>query len=135
MVPPGWAARHRPIVHGFFADRVLVRRRDGYEVVDDLGTRVERWVDLTPHPVCAQVQVVVSAALDTRDASGEQVQVSDYLCRIDVEWLPDDGDRVIVVSSPDPANLGTYVVRRRESQNHVVDRTLHLERVSADATP
>ena len=39
---------------------------------------------------------------------------------------------IIITASPDPANLGTYVVRERESQGHVVDRTLHCERVSAD---
>ena len=72
-------------------------------------------------------------AANERDAAGQPLIITDYYGRLDVEWLPQTGDRVVVTASPDSANLGTYVVRRRESQGHVVDRTVHLERVEPDS--
>ena len=135
MVPEGWAARHRPVVAGFFHDRVTIQRLNPEATwTDELGTEHEVWEDVTTEPIPAQVQVVHSMALDQRDASGRPVVISDYTARLDVEWIPDDGDRLTVVSSPDPANLGAYIVQRRESQTHVVDRTLHLSRVAGGLT-
>ena len=134
IVPDGWAAHHRPIIHGFFCDTATVRRRAGRQVVDDLGTLGDVWTDVTPTGgVPALIQVTHRQAANERDAAGQPLIVTDYYGRLDVEWLPQTGDRVVVTASPDPANLGTYVVRRRESQGHVVDRTVHLERVEPDS--
>ena len=93
------------------------------------------WTDVTPAGgVPGLIQVVTVSALGGGGGVSAEspMVVSDYYGRVDVEWLPETGDRLIVTASPDPANLGTYVVRRRESQGHVVDRTVHLERVSPD---
>ena len=127
VVPEGWAARHRPVVAGFFCDTVTVERpTTTYSAKQD---RVTTWAALTPPGgVPALVQVVHAQSTDDRDGSGQPVLVADYLARLDVEWLPEPGDRLTVTSSPDPANLGTYIVARRESQGHVVDRTIHLTR-------
>ena len=133
VVPDGWAARHRPIVQGFFCDTVTIRRRTGREASGPLQTMVDVWSDLTPpEGVPALVQVMHRQAANERDAAGNPILITEYLGRVDVEWLPQTGDRLIVTASPDPANLGTYIVRRRESQGHVVDRTVQLERVSGD---
>ena len=133
VVPDGWAARHRPIVRGFFCDTVTIRRRTGREASGPLQTMVDVWSDLTPpEGVPALVQVMHRQAANERDAAGNPILITEYLGRVDVEWLPQTGDRLIVTVSPDPANLGTYIVRRRESQGHVVDRTVQLERVSGD---
>lgn len=135
VVPESWAARHRPIVAGFFPDRVHIERPTGRTVTDSLGTKVTLFEQVTDQPIPALVQVVQSTLSPDRRESGNQpISVTDYTARLDVEWLPLPGDRLIVVESPDPANLGTYVVHRRESQGHVVDRTVHLERVAADGT-
>ena len=132
IVPDGWAERHRPIIAGFFCDTAVVRRKAGV-TVDDLGTETDEWIDVTPTGgVRALMQVKQQSRADPRDSAGTPILVADYYCRLDVEWLPAVGDRIIITASPDPANLGTYVVRERESQGHVVDRTLHCERVSAD---
>ena len=132
IVPDGWAERHRPIIAGFFCDTAVVRRKAGV-TVDDLGTETDEWVDVTPTGgVRALMQVKHQNRADPRDSAGTPILVADYYCRLDVEWLPAVGDRIIITASPDPANLGTHVVRERESQGHVVDRTLHCERVSAD---
>ena len=132
IVPDGWAERHRPIIAGFFCDTAVVRRKAGV-TVDDLGTETDAWVDVTPAGgVRALMQVKHQNRADPRDSAGTPIVVANYYCRLDVEWLPAVGDRIIITASPDPANLGTYVVRERESQGHVVDRTLHCERVSAD---
>lgn len=91
------------------------------------------WTDVTPAGgVPGLVQVIVERASEQATSAESPLVISDYYGRVDVEWLPETGDRLIVTASPDPANLGTYVVRRRESQGHVVDRTVHLERVSPD---
>ena len=134
IVPDGWAAHHRPIIAGFFCDTAVVRRKTGRtDSGDGLGTQVDTWTDLTPaEGVRALMQVKHSQRAGERDSAGNPIVVADYYCRLDVEWLPAVGDRIIITASPDPANLGTYVVRERESQGHVVDRTLHCERVSAD---
>ena len=132
IVPDGWAERHRPIIAGFFCDTAVVRRKAGV-TVDDLGTETDAWVDVTPTGgVRALMQVKHQHRAGERDSAGTPIVVANYYCRLDVEWLPAVGDRIIITASPDPANLGTYVVRERESQGHVVDRTLHCERVSAD---
>ena len=132
IVPDGWAERHRPIVAGFFCDTAVVRRKAGV-TVDSLGTETDVWVDVTPTGgVGALMQVKHQNRAEERDSAGNPIVVADYHCRLDVEWLPAVGDRIIITASPDPANLGTYVVRERESQGRVVDRTLHCERVSAD---
>ena len=132
IVPDGWAERHRPIIAGFFCDTAVVRRKAGV-TVDDLGTETDEWVDVTSTGgVRALMQVKHQNRADPRDSAGNPILVANYYCRLDVEWLPAVGDRIIITASPDPANLGTYVVRERESQGHVVDRTLHCERVSAD---
>ena len=132
IVPDGWAERHRPIIAGFFCDTAVVRRKAGV-TVDDLGTETDEWVDVTPTGgVRALMQVKHQNRADPRDSAGTPILVADYYCRLDVEWLPAVGDRIIITASPDPANLGTHVVREREAQGHVVDRTLHCERVSAD---
>ena len=132
IVPDGWAERHRPIIAGFFCDTAVVRRKAGV-TIDDLGTETDEWIDVTPTGgVRALMQVKQQSRADPRDSAGTPILVADYYCRLDVEWLPAVGDRIIITASPDPANLGTYVVRERESQGHVVDRTLHCERVSAD---
>ena len=132
IVPDGWAERHRPIIAGFFCDTAVVRRKAGV-TVDDLGTETDEWVDVTSTGgVRALMQVKHQNRADPRDSAGNPIVVANYYCRLDVEWLPAVGDRIIITASPDPANLGTYVVRERESQGHVVDRTLHCERVSAD---
>lgn len=131
VVPDGWAAHHRPVVAGFFCDVAVVRRQSGV-TVDDLGTETPVWVDVTPAGgVRALMQVKQQIRADPRDSAGTPILVADHYCRLDVEWLPQVGDRIIITASPDPANLGTYVVREREAQGHVVDRTLHCERVSA----
>lgn len=131
VVPDGWAARHRPIVHGFFHDTVRIERIDPTQTGrDKLGTKIEVWTTVAAD-IPAQVQVVHTSRVDERDATGKPVLVSDYYARLDVEWLPEDGDRIVVTASEDPGNLGTYIVHRRESQTHVVDRTLHLTRVSS----
>lgn len=133
IVPDGWAARHRPVVAGFFCDTVRVIRKTGTTPTGPFGADVDQWTDITPPDgVPALVQVVHTAADGVVDSAGHPLIVAEYLCRLDVDWLPDSGDRIIVTASPDPANLGTYTVSRRESQGHVVDRTVHLERVSAD---
>ena len=132
IVPDGWAERHRPIIAGFFCDTAVVRRKAGV-TVDDLGTETDEWVDVTPTGgVRALMQVKHQHRAGERDSAGNPIVVANYFCRLDVDWLPAAGDRIIITASPDPANLGTYVVRERESQGHVVDRTLHCERVSAD---
>ena len=132
VVPEGWAAHHRPVVSGFFCDVAMVRRESG-TTVDDLGTETREWVDVTPEGgVPALMQVRQQQRADERDSAGTPIVVANYYCRLNVEWLPQVGDRIIITASPDPANLGTYVVRERESQGHVVDRTLRCERVSAD---
>ena len=133
-VPDGWAERHRPIVAGFFCDTAVVRRKTGRtDSGDGLGTQVDAWTNLTPvGGVRALMQVKHQQRAGERDSAGNPIVVANYYCRLDVEWLPATGDRIIITASPDPANLGTYVVRERESQGHVVDRTLHCERVSAD---
>ena len=132
IVPDGWAERHRPIIAGFFCDTAVVRRKAGV-TVDDLGTETDGWTDVTPTGgVRALMQVKHSQRAGERDSAGNPIVVANHYCRLDVEWLPAVGDRIIITASPDPANLGTYVVRERESQGHVVDRTLHCERVSAD---
>ena len=133
VVPDDWAAHHRPIIAGFFCDTAVIRRRTGQEVIDDLGTLGDLWTDVTPPGgVPALIQVAHRQAADETDSAGHPILIADYYGRIDVEWLPEIGDRLIVTASPDPVNLGAYVVRRRESQGHVVDRTVHLERVSSD---
>ena len=134
MVPDGWAERHRPIVAGFFCDTAVVRRKTGRtDSGDGLGTQMDTWTDLTPAGgVRALMQAKHTQGLDQRDTAGNPIAVVDYYCRLDVEWLPQAGDRIIITASPDPANLGTYTVERRESQGHVVDRTLHCTRVSAN---
>ena len=134
IVPDGWAARHRPIIAGFYVDVARVRRRVGRsDSGDGLGTMVDDWADLTPAGgVPALMQVKHQQSADEADSAGHPIMVADYYCRLDVEWLPKVGDRIIITASPDPANVGTYVVRRRESQGHVVDRTLHCVRVSDD---
>ena len=132
IVPDGWAERHRPIVAGFFCDTAVVRRKAGV-TVDDLGTETDEWVGVTPAGgVRALMQVKHQQRAGERDSAGTPIVVANHYCRLDVEWLPAVGDRIIITASPDPANLGTYVVREREAQGHVVDRTLHCERVSAD---
>ena len=132
IVPEGWAERHRPIIAGFFCDTAVVRRKAGV-TVDDLGTETDEWVDVTSTGgVRALMQVKHQRRADERDTAGNPILVANYYCRLDVEWLPAVGDRIIITASPDPANLGTYTVERRESQGHVVDRTLHCTRVSAN---
>ena len=132
IVPDRWAERHRPIIAGFFCDTAVVRRKAGV-TIDDLGTETDEWIDVTPTGgVRALMQVKQQSRADPRDSAGTPILVADYYCRLDVEWLPAVGDRIIITASPDPANLGTYVVREREAQGHVVDRTLHCGRVSAD---
>ena len=132
IVPDGWAERHRPIIAGFFCDTAVVRRK-AWVTVDDLGTETDEWIDVTPTGgVRALMQVKHQNRADPRDSAGTPIVVANHYCRLDVEWLPAVGDRIIITASPDPANLGTHVVREREAQGHVVDRTLHCERVSAD---
>ena len=127
VVPDGWAARHRPTIAGFFCDTVTVERKTITWGTDE--TRVDTWTPITPTGgLPALVEVVHSQTLDERDATGRPLVVADYTARLDVEWLPESGDRLTVTASPDPANLGTYTVHRRESQGHVVDRTVHLTR-------
>lgn len=132
IVPDGWAARYRPIVAAFFHDTVTIRRQTGW-TEDELGTRIRQWSMLTPaEGVRAQVQVRHTASVEALDSAGRPIVVTDYMARLDLEWLPDAGDVVEVTASPDPANLGLYVVRRRESQTHVADRTVLLDRTDAD---
>ena len=130
IVPDGWAAHHRPVVAGFFAGTVTIRRRTGRTPTGPHGSMVDVWSDLATS-IPALVQVVHTQLGQTIDSAGNPVTIADYYARVDVEWLPDEGDRLIVTASADPALLGTYVVRRREAQEHVVDRTLHLDRVTA----
>lgn len=130
VVPDGWAAHHRPIVAGFFCDTVTVERVTGF-TTNSVGTKQKVWSSITPAggvPALVQVNVTVSNA--EVDSAGFPLLVVSYIARLDVDWLPDDGDRLTVIASPDPANLGVYDVRRRESQGHVVDRTVHLSRIS-----
>ena len=133
VVPDGWAARHRPIVDGFFPDTVDLQRKTG-TTEGPLKERIAVWTTYAPD-VPALVQVNQGAlSPDRRESAGSNIAVTDYTARFPVEHLPEPGDRVVVTASPDPANLGTYTVHRRESQGHVVDRTVHLERVAHDAT-
>lgn len=131
VVPDGWAARHRPIVSGFFVDTATIERATKREAADGLSM-VEVWEPLTPEPIPALVQVNHTTATNDVDSAGRHVVVTAYYGRFDVDWLPLEGDRVTVVTSPDPANIGTYRVARRESQGHVVDRTVHLTRTVGD---
>ena len=128
IVPDGWAARHRPVVVGFFVDTVTVERRSG-TTTDSLGTETATWSTVGAG-IPALIQVTNSTAVDRTDSAGQPIVISDYYARLDVSWLPQVGDRLTVTASPDPANLGVYTVMRRESQGHVVDRTVHLQRVS-----
>ena len=128
IVPDGWAARHRPIVAGFFVDTVTIERRTGTTTRDSLGAETPVWAVIA-EGIPALVQVNHTVSVDRRDNTGQPLVVADYYGRLDVEWLPQDGDRLTVTASPDPANLGVYMVARRESQGHVVDRTVHLERI------
>ena len=130
VVPDGWAAHHRPVVAGFFCDTVTVERVTG-TTDGPVGTKHKIWSPITPAggvPALVQVNVTVSNA--EVDSAGFPLLLVSYIARLDVDWLPDDGDRLTVIASPDPANLGVYDVRRRESQGHVVDRTVHLSRIS-----
>lgn len=130
VVPDGWAAHHRPVVAGFFCDTVTVERVTGI-TTNNVGTKQKVWSPITPAggvPALVQVNVTVSNA--EVDSAGFPLLAVSYTARLDVDWLPDDGDRLTVIASPDPANLGIYEVRRRESQGHVVDRTVHLSRIS-----
>ena len=130
VVPDGWAAHHRPVVAGFFADTVTIRRRTGRTPSGPHGSMIDIWSDLATG-IPGLVQVVLTQPGPTIDSTGNPVTVSGYYARVDVDWLPGEGDRLIVTASADPALLGTYVVRHREAQGHVVDRTLHLDRVNA----
>lgn len=130
VVPPGWAAHHRPVVAGFLNCRATLTRRTGRTVVDVLGTEGDTWATLGTN-LPALVQSTNTMA-DVRDASGRPIVVAEYLGRLEVEWLPETGDRLTVTTSEDPALLGVYVVRRREAQGHVVDRTVHLDRITSD---
>ena len=129
VLPQQWAARHRPVVAGFFCDEVTIERRTGRVPVDTLGTEADVW-QVLGSSIPALVQVNVSTANTPADRAGEPITVTGYLGRFDVSWVPDVGCRVTVTSSPDPKNLGQFMVSEVESQGHVVDRTVHLERVS-----
>lgn len=130
VVPDGWAAHHRPVVAGFFCDTVTVERVAG-TTDGPVGTKHKIWSPITPAGgVPALVQVNVTTSNTEVDSAGFPLLLVSYIARLDVDWLPDDGDRLTVTASPDPANLGVYEVRRRESQGHVVDRTVHLSRIS-----
>lgn len=130
VVPDGWAAHHRPVVAGFFCDTVTVERVTG-TTDGPVGTKHKIWSPITPAGgVPALVQVNVTTSNTEVDSAGFPLLLVSYIARLDVDWLPDDGDRLTVTASPDPANLGVYEVRRRESQGHVVDRTVHLSRIS-----
>ena len=130
VVPDGWAAHHRPIVAGFFCDTVTVERVTG-TTDGPVGTKHKIWSPITPAGGApALVQVNVTTSNTEVDSAGFPLLLVSYIARLDVDWLPDDGDRLTVIASPDPANLGVYEVRRRESQGHVVDRTVHLSRIS-----
>ena len=130
VVPDGWAAHHRPVVSGFFCDTVTVERVTG-TTDGPVGTKHKIWSPITPAGgVPALVQVNVTTSNTEVDSAGFPLLLVSYIARLDVDWLPDDGDRLTVIASPDPANLGVYEVRRRESQGHVVDRTVHLSRIS-----
>ena len=129
IVPDAWAAWHRPVASAFFCDKVTLERKAGTVTVDALGTETPVWAPIGTD-IPALIQVTISSAVDRQDTAGQPLVISDYLGRFDVSWLPLAGDRVTVTSSPDPASLGVYVVQRRESQGHVVDRTVHLQRIT-----
>lgn len=129
VIPAAWAAWHRPVVAAFFCDEATLERKAGTVTVDALGTEAPDWVTLGTR-IPALIQAVTSSAVDRQDTAGQPIVVSDYLGRLDVAWLPQGGDRITVTGSPDPANLGIYIVQRRESQGHVVDRTVHLQRIT-----
>ena len=128
IVPEGWAARHRPVVAGFFPETVILRRKVGERRLE-LGRTEAIWEDLT-EPVRGLVQT---------DSSGERflnagaAQVAEsYYGRIETKYAPQVGDLLIVVASPDPLNVGTYSVLFVETQGHVVDRTMRLQKISND---
>ena len=130
VVPDGWAAHHRPIIAGFFCDTATVRRQTG-TTTGPLGQTTPVWTDLTPpNGVPALMQTIHTTHDGHTDSAGHPIVVADYYCRLDVEWTPDPGDRILITASPDPANVGTYTVARLESQGHVVDRTIHCTRTS-----
>lgn len=133
VVPDGWAARHRPIVAGFFPDRAMIYRAGhASDSGDGVGTESSEWIPVTSESVPCLMQVQQRPNSDDRDAAGRTITVVDYTARFRVEdyLMPVSGDYVSVDASPDPMNVGLYVVRRVESQGHVSDRTVHLERVN-----
>ena len=136
VVPVGWAAHHRPVVEGFFADAVTVERLTG-ATTDRYGNTVEVWTPLlTDTP--ALLQIVVGNANPDRISAGDPLIEAPYLLRIPVAADPGlrDGDRVTCTASEDPRQIGVQVtVRLQETQGHVVDGSYHCERATHGRTP
>ena len=105
IVPDGWAARHRPVVVGFFVDTVTVERRSG-TTTDSLGTETATWSTVGAG-IPALIQVTNSTAVDRTDSAGQPIVISDYYARLDVSWLPQVGDRLTVTATAHtPALVG-----------------------------
>ena len=131
VVPDGWVARHRPVVEGFFPDTVTIRNPTGEAVTDALGTETTSYADVAVGvPALVQAMVQRTTFGGAEDAAGRPVVVGMYTARLGLEWVPEAGALLIVTASPDPGNLGTYVVQRTDSRGYAVDRVVHLERAS-----
>ena len=100
--------------------------RQGPPTVDDLGSEVPTWVEVADVP--ALVQHVSRLASGDGTSAGEHVLVIDHVAKVPLETDVQDGDRLTVTASLDPANLGDWFVSEVERQGWAITRRVHLER-------
>lgn len=127
VVPPGWAARHQPVVEGFFRSTIRLERITG-RIVGGLGA-TETWETIYEGPGLVELAGVAPAVLDS---AGRPVVVATYVGRMPMSVDPQVGDRIECVTSPDHRMVGKrFVVEHDETQDHAVDRQVRLTRTSA----
>ena len=127
VVPPGWAARHQPVVEGFFGSTIRLERQTG-RTVDDLDV-TGTWEIVYEGPGLVELADVAPAVLGS---VGRRVVVATYVGRMPMSVDPQVGDRVECVASPDSRMVGKrFVVEHDETQDYAVDRQVRLTRTSA----
>ena len=127
VVPDGWAAHHRPVVAGFFKDRLRLERVSG-KSEDELGTRTKVWAPI--YEGQGLVSLPAKTAADV-DSAGLPRTIASYVGRMPIEVIPQVGDRVTVLESDDPKMVGQqFMVEYDETQDLAADRTVRLTRTA-----
>lgn len=125
VIPPGWAASHRPVAEGTQTAPCTIRKPGTTQTWDD-AQQQNITAPLDPYFTgLSRVQALTNRGSFDAEAAEEQTSVAGYLVTVPAAVLPAAGDLVTVTGSGDPLLDGrTLTIREIPQGSQIVERDL-----------